>query len=740
MTVPVTACDNLAQARERIRIGPVPSWVAPCTFDPTFKAEQNQTVTTLLVERQVQLETDESFVRCVSRFESMEAVQQNSQWRCEFEPNTQSITLHFIKVHRSGKCIDQLDLGKSHVLQREEGLNRLVIDGRFTFLQILEDVRPGDIVEWAFTAKNTRRILPEHRDGWFLIPEWTSVGKYHFIVRFDAARNLQWKSSSADIVPKESSDGGVKVWTWAGEKHCAPTREAQIPSTFMGAVWLQYSDCPSWHVASAAIFEHWSRQVRDEPFDDILTQIPKRGTTQVEHIVAAIELIQDEYRYLSVNLEFGGQTPTSPRRVAQRRYGDCKDLAFLLVKMLTCLGVKARPVLVHTQLRKAVKNLLPTTNLFNHAVVEFEAEGKKRWVDATAKYQGGGAFGRYISDFGFGLAVDRNAESLVESPVTDEVQAVNEYHETILLDTQGNPSALAIVSHYRGPMADFWRNQLRNYGEEDISKREAQIQANRFGACNIKGLLLHRDNRETNELTTAQTFEIFGFLRVHPNKKNLVFGLPFNWVGNSLLLPANERRMPLALQKGSWIHSVEIQSPAISLNFRQNITPRFKIENSFFEFQRLSKFGFGSCMAKCSLTISRDTINVDEFEEYRAAAQEAAKEALITLSVPAGYPKVKPSRRFGALPELITTPTPLSQSQGATIKNADAPVRPVEAAPDTPPASQATSVNAEQSGSGRQRRRKRRNFEQKKRIANLLFAALVAVGISVMIFLLLWKR
>jgi len=37
---------------------------------------------------------------------------------------------------------------------------------------------------------------------------------------------------------------------------------------------------------------------------------------------------------LSVNLELGGQIPAPTETVIRRRYGDCKDLAFLLVRLL----------------------------------------------------------------------------------------------------------------------------------------------------------------------------------------------------------------------------------------------------------------------------------------------------------------------------------------------------------------------------------------------------------------------
>src|SRR6185369_17537776 len=102
------------------------------------------------------------------------------------------------------------------------------------------------------------------------------------------------------------------------------------------------------------------------------------------------KIVQDGFRYLSVSIELGGQIPADPEIVIRRKYGDCKDLALLLTRLLRGLGVSARPVLVHGGLRKAVSELLPSP-WFNHVIVEFQIGEERRWVEATMKFQGGSA-------------------------------------------------------------------------------------------------------------------------------------------------------------------------------------------------------------------------------------------------------------------------------------------------------------------------------------------------------------
>ena len=314
-------------------------------------------------------------------------------------------------------------------------------------------------------------------------------------------------------------------------------------------------------------------------------------------------LIQDEYRYFSVNLEFGGQIPSPPHIVARRRYGDCKDLSFLLVNLLKRLGVEARPILVHTGLRKSVGIVLPTPGVFNHVIVEFEVEGKRRWVDATMKRQGGGALNRIINEFYLGLQVDPVANGLVESPKIPEQSNLYEMHETILLDTTGAPSSISMVVRAEGAQAELLRHQFQTIGLEEMTKQELQHCANRFSRATRVGTLQYRDDRATNQFFLAQTFEINGFLIPAPNRRYCHFKIPSYWITNVLLIPEKkERRTPFALPNKLQItHIIDVESPALNPNIRQVSSPRSDLQNDFVKFNRKKKIGHGYWMTTFSV-------------------------------------------------------------------------------------------------------------------------------------------
>ncbi|HEY2329371.1 MAG TPA: DUF3857 domain-containing transglutaminase family protein [Verrucomicrobiae bacterium] len=663
--------DAFAFSKSRIQVGVKPDWVEECSYDMEFKGENERHTTNLLLDRQIHAERSEDYVHEAVRLETMEAVQHLSQWRLQFEPQAQSITFHFIRVKRGKEIFEQLNFERGHLFQREEGLNRFVIDGWFTYLQVLEDVRPGDVLEWAYTIRTTGKILSEYCVHFQNLPEWTSIGKYQFVVRYKTGREMKWKTSSKELTPLWSNADGLSIWTWYADKYTGLKREPNTPSWYVSAPWIQVSDCPDWRTVANAIADAWAKQeIATNALDELVNEIEKEKADLEERLDKAIQLIQDEHRYLSINLEFGGQTPTSPDVVARRRYGDCKDLTFLLVNLLRRLGVQARPVLVNAQLRKTIGEVLPALGVFNHAIVEFEAEGKRRWIDPTIMRQGGGAFNRVVPDFCLGLPIDKSATGLIESPIISGQSNLYELHETIQLDTSGAKSLVALNFRAEGIQADKLRNEFESNGVQGMAKLNLQGCANRFGWANRIGELKYRDDRVANRFFMAEVFEIDRFLQAHPDRRVCRFPIPSHWIKNTLQMPEKkDRRTPFALPYPCHlVHIIDVEFAAIKPDSTRNIEPRCSLENSYVHFNRTKKTGYGYWVMNLSVSITSDSVPPDQIEKHREFVERIWAASLWNLLPPLGYSKPRQKRDFGELPPPMIATTTSVKSLVNTVK------------------------------------------------------------------------
>jgi hypothetical protein len=115
-----------------------------------------------------------------------------------------------------------------------------------------------------------------------------------------------------------------------------------------------------------------------------------RGLSTPEQKVRAIySFARDQIRYVADERGENAFVPRWPANVVDRRYGDCKDKAFLLRRLATLAGLTVDLVLVNTRDRPAVGG--PTAGLFDHMIARWHPRGRAPiYLDATCRECGFG--------------------------------------------------------------------------------------------------------------------------------------------------------------------------------------------------------------------------------------------------------------------------------------------------------------------------------------------------------------
>jgi len=593
----------------------------------------------------------------------------------EFEPSSQSITLHWIKIRRGTTEVDHTNLEKISLLQREAGLEGFSINGVFTALLVLEDVRQGDILEFCYTRETRQRLLPENRFGFYHLPPSAEVGKVLLILQFNESRPLKWRSSGPNFHPVEKRDQGMVTWRWERESFGITDLEPGIPSWYLPFPWVQVSDCADWNVVARAVVSAWDEIVKDASVTALVDEICTQETDLLLRVERAIQLIQDGFRYLSINVENSGQIPTPPDLVARRRFGDCKDLSLLLTQVLRGLGVSAHPVLVSAGMRRTISNFLPAPNVFDHAIVQFEIQGEVRWIDATMKNQGGGPLKRVLTNFHYGLVLQDSSSKLVEPPSASVAPGTYRIRENILLDTTGTFSYLAIVTTGEGKEAEHMRHQFATIPIDQITSQRLQQCINRYGYAQRVEEIKYRDDRDTNEFHIAEIYQVNGFLRPSAQRGCCDLYLPPNLSNGLLRLPEQKvRRDPFMLPRPcSFVHFFDIQGGG----FQQASPPKTKIESPLLRFTRQIRSMPGFCTVNLTLEILDEVMMGHQHEEHARRVRQIWEESSFKITLPVGNPGAGRNRTFGNLP---------SPSK-ATWKTPPKPIPP-RPAPASPPAEQ----------------------------------------------------
>lgn len=638
----------------RVPFTPAPDWVDLDAPESELAAGDGIPVTTLFADWQHDAASHSTFHRSVRRLETMQAVQALAQWRLQFEGRTHEVRIHWIRILRGDSTLEQGRPGKIRILQREEGLDRLVIDGWWTVLLLLEDVRPKDVLDVAYSIRTRPRLLSENASIRFHLPTSEPLGRYRVRFLHGRPESVRWITRGFPPESEKPDTTVPGIWLWQGAGTGFRPPEPLTPSWDWFHPWIQVGDIDSWQTAARSVAGAWEESLPSDEPSELEGLIPPAWTdpevpdpTRIERI---LRFVQDEIRYLSVNIEMGGQIPSRPSVVLRRRFGDCKDLARLLSVLLVRIGVPARPILVSTELGRRVRDFLPSLNLFDHVVVEFELDGRRFWVDATVPKQGGGPSGRWIQPFGVGLPVDTLATGLVDAPSRpDEVDLV-ELHEALLLDTTGQASWLSVVETLHGGLADRLRFRLEMEGILKVSEERLQMAANRFQRAARVGSMEIQDDRDSGELKVAEVFQVSGFIGVGPGTGTCTVYLPRPNALQLLVDSAEtkaERRNPVALRHPIRIRQksdVETRGSVLMEPHRLEVaTPHFRYRH------RCQSERWWWSMSSEFETLE-DEISTDALPKHRLECQVLFKESVPNLVFLAGHPA--PPRRgdFGKLP------------------------------------------------------------------------------------------
>ncbi|MDJ0919344.1 MAG: DUF3857 and transglutaminase domain-containing protein [Woeseiaceae bacterium] len=104
---------------------------------------------------------------------------------------------------------------------------------------------------------------------------------------------------------------------------------------------------------------------------------------------AVHEFVTRDVRYVGLEHGVSAYRPHSTDLTLERRYGDCKDKAALMIDLLDELGIEMSPVLVSTTRRNPQKPSLPSVKFFDHLIVcGHLSDGSYHCLDGTDPYSG----------------------------------------------------------------------------------------------------------------------------------------------------------------------------------------------------------------------------------------------------------------------------------------------------------------------------------------------------------------
>jgi transglutaminase-like putative cysteine protease len=287
---------------------------------------------------------------------------------------------------------------------------------------------------------------------------------------------LRYRSYLYNGEPVAVTDKNSKTYTWEVKQLPALKDEVspdefyrRTPSVFLGATDFEFDrfkgNMSSWNAYGTFIYK--LNEGRDVLPDNIKTKVHELTNglnSRAEKINVLYKFMQQNARYISIQLGIGGWQTFDAASVAANGYGDCKALSNYMMALLKEAGIKSNCVLVKAGSNEhTIREDFPSSQ-FNHVILCVPGAKDTTWLECTSNTLTPG----YLSEFTDNrpvLLIDEKDSKLIRTPFYG--MDCNQQLRTITaaVDSSGNIDINA-VTIYSGLQQDHLHRKIHELSEE----------------------------------------------------------------------------------------------------------------------------------------------------------------------------------------------------------------------------------------------------------------------------------
>jgi tetratricopeptide (TPR) repeat protein/transglutaminase-like putative cysteine protease len=250
----------------------------------------------------------------------------------------------------------------------------------------LPGVAGGAVVERVITMEGRSPIAGGGKYGLFLFGSVIPIEHQRLVLDAGAAAAPRVVNKSGFEPHTSEENGRKRIVFEKGHTDAFDDDEDSLPSDELGVPYVAYANGSSWHDIAANYSAIVDEQIAaDGDLKSVVASAIGSTTDRAGIIAKLLDVIDKNVRYAGVEVGDGSIVPRPPNSVLQKKYGDCKDKATLLVAMLRTAGLPAHVVLLDAGNGFDTIEDLAGVDHFNHAIVVVDGE-QPLWIDPTDEF------------------------------------------------------------------------------------------------------------------------------------------------------------------------------------------------------------------------------------------------------------------------------------------------------------------------------------------------------------------
>ncbi|MEL7190294.1 MAG: DUF3857 domain-containing protein, partial [Pseudomonadota bacterium] len=335
---------------------PAPSWI-----DPVDLAEVERDAGNSMLVNDTQLRIVEGelweYTDYVYKVASLADLSNVGTLKARWMPDKGDLIVHEVSILRDGEAIDLIAQGEvMEVLRRERQLERRILDGSLTATMAVPGLQVGDELRLRYSVTLADQALGDEVQSQHYL--WREQDGSGSTTEADFARiraswpdnlDVRYQAGPNYDAPSITKEGGYNLIEVMMPLEEAKDMPGDAPLRYRQGTLLQLGTFDNWSDVSSVMAPYYETSGALDGLDDLaarVAEIRAEHSGELERAVAALELVQEDVRYLLNGLDGGNYLPQSVSETWDKKYGDCKAKTVILLAILEELDIDAEAVLV----------------------------------------------------------------------------------------------------------------------------------------------------------------------------------------------------------------------------------------------------------------------------------------------------------------------------------------------------------------------------------------------------------